>query len=76
MSQFLVRGLSAQTVAHLKSRARQHGRSLQAEVHNILEQAAKTEATDTIKTSSNIRKKLANRTHTDSTVLLAKDRSR
>lgn len=40
MAQVLVRNLTEKVVARLKKRAEQRGRSLQAEVKEILEQAA------------------------------------
>lgn len=39
MAQVLVRELSDQVVKRLKKRAKEHGRSLQAEVKTILEEA-------------------------------------
>ncbi len=39
MAQVLVRQLSDQVVKRLKKRAKEHGRSLQAEVKTILEEA-------------------------------------
>lgn len=41
MAQVLVRNLNDRVVARLKKRARTQGRSLQAEVKTILEEAAK-----------------------------------
>ena len=40
MSQILVRNLDPQTIKHLKERAQQNGRSLEAEVREILEDLA------------------------------------
>ena len=40
MADILVRNLAPQTVKRLKTRARQHGRSLQGEAKIVLEQAA------------------------------------
>jgi antitoxin FitA len=42
MPNLLVRDLDTKTVARLKARAKQHGRSLQGEVKAILEEAART----------------------------------
>ena len=44
MAQILVRNLEDRVVEHLKNRARNGGRSLQAEVKIILEQAAASPA--------------------------------
>jgi plasmid stability protein len=40
MSNFLIRGLSVETVKQLKAAAKRHGRSLEAEVRFLLERAA------------------------------------
>ncbi len=46
MGQVLVRNLPAEVVKKLKSRAKQHRRSLQEELKNILEQAAEHNVKD------------------------------
>jgi len=46
MAQILVRNLDDETVKRLKKRARDAGRSLQAEVRKILEQEANTPKLD------------------------------
>jgi len=76
MPHVLVRELPSTVVQKLKQRARQHGRSLQAELKSILEQAARSTATDTRAAALRIRARLLKRTHTDSAKLIAADRSR
>lgn len=76
MAEVLVRGLSAKVVSQLKARARRNGRSLQAELQRILQQAAGTERGDPIKLATRIRRQLSNRRHTDSATLVRGDRAR
>jgi hypothetical protein len=74
--QVLVRDLKAQVVARLKARARKRGRSLQAELKEILEHASRQGAIDARSLADRIRRRLAGRAHSDSVELLAEDRSR
>ncbi len=76
MAQVLVRNLDKATVERLKGRAKRHGRSLQAELQHILERAARTDITDARRAAERIRRKLADRDHTDSVELIGEDRSR
>lgn len=76
MAQVLVRDLKADVVARLKARARSRGRSLQVELKDILETAARQRAIDGRRLADNIRRRLAGRAHSDSTDLIADDRSR
>lgn len=76
MAQVLVRNLDKATVERLKRRAKRHGRSLQAELHHILERAARTDITDARRAAERIRRKLADREHTDSVKLIGEDRTR
>ncbi len=76
MSQVLVRGLAPDVVERLKQRAKQHGRSLQAEIKAVIEQAARSEMRRARAIAAQIRKRLAGRLHHDSADLLADDRSR
>ena len=66
MSDVLVRGLSKETISLLKARARRNGRSMQAELKNIVEQAARAESVDTEILSGRIRRMLEGRSHSDS----------
>ena len=76
MAQVLVRNLGKATVESLKRRARSHGRSLQAELHDILERAARTDIADARHAAEKIRRKLSDREHSDSAQLVGEDRSR
>lgn len=74
MSDVLVRALDRAALKKLKARAKEHGRSLQAEVKSILERAARASAADARVVAARIRRKLEGRRHTDSAKLLAEDR--
>jgi plasmid stability protein len=76
MAQVLVRNLGDATVERLKRRARSHGRSLQAELHDILERAARTDIADARRAAEKSRRKLSDREHSDSAQLVGEDRSR
>lgn len=76
MPKVLVRDLSPVVIERLKTRARQHGRSLQAELKSILGQAARTNAGTARALAARIRQRLAGRSHSDSVALLAEDRRR
>ncbi len=75
MSQVLVRDLDPELVERLKRRASTRGRSLQAELKFILEQAARS-AGDVATLAARIRRKLSGRDHSDSAELVARDRER
>ena len=76
MAKVLIRNLDEQTVTRLKQRAARNARSLQAELQTIIERAAMSEVVDSRAVAARIRRKLADRTHTDSTALIADDRRR
>jgi plasmid stability protein len=76
MSHVLIRDLSATVVRRLKARARRHGRSLQTELKQILEQSARSTAADARRVADGLRRRLAGRPHSDSGRLQAEDRSR
>jgi plasmid stability protein len=76
MPHVLVRDLSPAVIEKLKDRAREHDRSLQAELKNVLEETARTSVAQTRRAALRIRAKLRRRTHTDSAKLIAADRSR
>jgi plasmid stability protein len=66
MPNILVRDLSPETIKQLKARANRSGRSMQSELKNILESAAKMESLDAALLSARIRRMLSDRQHTDS----------
>jgi plasmid stability protein len=81
MSEVLVRNLDEAVVEQLKARARGSGRSLQAELKLVLEQAALPVPTQPARAeyralADRIRAALGDRPQSDSTALLAEDRAR
>lgn len=76
MAQVLVRELDPETVERLKERAARHGRSLEAELRLILEQAAARDSAQAAVLAAKIRRRLIGRTHTDSALLVSEDRER
>jgi plasmid stability protein len=68
--------LSSDTVDRLKRRAARRGRSLQAELREILERSADVDLADASQVAARIRDALAGREHSDSAELLAQDRRR
>ena len=77
MAQVLVRQLDDKLVERLKKRAKEHGRSLQSEVKNILEEAA-PDYEGAWKRIAKLKKTLkqAGRTFSDSTPLIREERDR
>lgn len=76
MARVLIRDLDEETVARLKARAERNGRSLQAELQIIVERAAAADILESRDVAARIRRKLAGRKHSDSTLLVADDRRR
>lgn len=78
MAQVLVRNLDEKTVAQLKRRAAENGRSLQAELKLLLEQAVRPDGMDTWRSVKQFRAKMkkSRRTFTDSATLIREDRRR
>jgi len=76
MGQVLVRTLSTEVVRKLKIRAQQHRRSLQEELKDILEQAARQNAKDVQAKVNQVRKLFAGRKFGDSSDLIRQDRAR
>jgi len=76
MAQVLVRNLKGEVIESLKGRARRHGRSLEAEIRAILENAAGRDATATKAAAARIRRRLADIPHVDSAKLIRQDRER
>lgn len=77
MAQVLVRNLNDKIVARLKKRAAQRGRSLQAEVKQILEDAAaEADQAEVWKTIEQFRERMrrSGRTFSDSAELIREDR--
>lgn len=79
MAQILVRNLDQEVVAQLKKRAKQEGRSLQAEAKLILELAATSPFLDMAKAGKmmeDFRRRFKGRRFSDSAALIREDRDR
>ena len=76
MPQILVRDIDAKVIAMLKAQARRRHRSLQGELKQILEQAAREYKPDIRAAVDAIRKQLSTRAHTDSAKQVRADRNR
>lgn len=76
MGQVLVRNLNTEVVRKLKLRAKQHRRSLQEELKEILEDAARQNAKDVQAKVNQVRKLFAGRKFGDSSELIRQDRAR
>jgi plasmid stability protein len=76
MARVLIRDLDQSVVEKLKARASRNGRSLQAELHLIVERAAAVDVLESRALAARIRRKLSGRKHSDSAILLADDRRR
>jgi plasmid stability protein len=76
VAQLLVRGLDDEVVERLKSRARQEGRSLQAEARMILEGAARLDMDAALRLVDDFRKRFNGRKFSDSAELIREDRDR
>lgn len=76
MAQILVRDLDTGIVERLKTRAKQHGRSLQGEVKVILVEAIDLSLRGADTVSARWQTRLGGRTFSDSADLIREDRSR
>lgn len=76
MAQVLVRDLDRDVVETIRESARRHGRSLEAELRVILEDAARRRSTDFWETAERLRKRTIDRQRTDSAELIRADRQR
>lgn len=76
MAQILIRGLDKKTVARLKSRAKERGRSLESEARLILESAAGYSRDEALNIVRRWQEKFAGRKFDDSTDLIREDRER
>ena len=74
MGQILVRNLDESVIERLKARARNNGRSLEAEVRQILMQSAKVDMATSRRRILEIREKLKGRRFIDSVELIREDR--
>lgn len=76
MAQILVRNLSDEVVERLKKRAASQGRSLQAEVKGILEQAASVDFEEARRLAARIRSRFGEKRFRDSADLVREGRER
>lgn len=74
MANVLVRGLDDDVLKALKASAKAHGRSLQAEIHDVLERASARNLAETRRLSGQWLKRLRRSSHSDSTALIRDDR--
>jgi plasmid stability protein len=79
MAQILVRNLDERVVRRLKERAKSQGRSLQAQVKSIIEEAAASPQVDikaARKLCTKLRRRFKGRRFPDAAKLIRKDRDR
>jgi plasmid stability protein len=74
MANLLVRNLDDDVVKQLKAAARAHGRSLQAEIHEVLRNASARRLAETRRLSTRWLKHLRRSTQSDSAALIREDR--
>ena len=76
MAQVVIRNIDDAAIRRLKARAARKGVSLESELRAILTQAARVDRTGFVERAAAFRRKLAGRRHSDSTLLIRKDRAR
>jgi plasmid stability protein len=75
MAQVIVRNLDEGAVKRLKAMTKKNGRSLEAELREILERESRPKSPSEFKSRlEEFHKRIANRKHTDSVALLREDR--
>jgi plasmid stability protein len=74
MANVLVRDLDDRILRQLKASAKAHGRSLQAEIHDVLQTAATRNLAETRRLSAKWLKRLRRSSHSDSATLIRQDR--
>jgi len=74
MPDVLIRDLDPDLLTSLKAAAKTRGRSLQAEIHDILRRAGGRDLAGTRRLSAQWLKRLGQSTHTDSAALIREDR--
>jgi plasmid stability protein len=74
VANILVRNLDADTVKHLKASAKAHGRSLQAEIHEVLRHASARSLAETRQLSTRWLRRLRGMPQSDSAALIRDDR--
>ena len=76
MANLLLRNVDEEVVKQLKEAATAHGRSLQAEIHDVLRRASGHRITETRRLSAQWIKRLAGARYSDSAALIRRDRER
>jgi plasmid stability protein len=74
MANVLIRNLDNNVLKQLKTAAKAHGRSLQAEIHEVLRTASARRVAETRRLSSQWLRRLAGSKQTDSAGLIREDR--
>lgn len=74
MPDVLIRDLDEDVLKQLKAAAKAHGRSLQAEIHDVLRRANTRNLAETRRLSAKWLKRLSGPTHSDSAALIREDR--
>lgn len=74
MPNLLIRDLDDDVLKGLKAAAKARGRSLQAEIHDVLRRANTRNLAETRRLSSRWLRRLKSRSHSDSTALIREDR--
>ncbi len=74
MANVLVRDLDDDVLKHLKAAAKAHGRSLQAEIHDVLQRASTLNLAETRRLSARWLKRLRQSSQSDSTAMIREDR--
>ena len=74
MANVLIRDLDDDVLKELKASAKAHGRSLQAEIHDVLERAGTRNLAETRRLSGQWLTRLRRSSHSDSTALIRDDR--
>jgi len=74
MANVLVRDLDDDVLKQLKASAKAHGRSLQAEIHDVLRNASARRMAETRRLSAQWLRRLRGTTQTDSAALIREDR--
>ena len=74
MANLLVRNLDDAVLQQLKAAAKAHGRSLQAEIHEVLRNASARRLAETRRLSARWLKRLRGSTQSDSAALIREDR--
>jgi plasmid stability protein len=74
MANVLVRDLDEEVLKQLKASAKAHGRSLQAEIHDVLRRASTRNLAETRRLSVQWLKRLRRSAQSDSAALIREDR--